>query len=151
MMARQVTEVSQSMVEQLQSLGNQFYRHVGLGGTFHADTFVENWNKLLNSGIAMMWITETCGVMTGVMGVILSMHMFDGILTAQECFWFVDPEFRGTAGVRLFHEFEKWAKELKVQRLLVAHIDQVDGGVDKFYTYHKFRKLETVYVKETTW
>jgi len=148
-MIQRITTITPDIEESISELGKEFYSQSGLKGTFRAQTFVETWNQLLKVGVSSMWISRSGGEVTGALGVILSMHMFDGEVTAQECFWFVREEHRGLAGPRLFKAMEEWTKQIGVTRILMAHLDQAEeSAVGTFYERRGFRKLETTYVRD---
>lgn len=147
-MIARVLSLDGEQAEQIVKLGRKFYAHVGLGSQFHEKTFVEMWNALMRLGVAAMWVAGN--PIIGSLGAILSPGIFDGVVTVQECFWFVDPEHRKLSGLKLFGAMERWAVEVGAKRILMAHVDQVDdeSSVAKFYVRSGFRKLETVYVRE---
>ena len=130
-----------------------FYSKSGLTGTFDAHHFLLTWEMLLDQGIGTLFTSyDEAGSVEGMIGMILAPSMFDAKVTAQEAFWFVKPEARGLAGVRLFREVEKWAKEIKVERILMARlIGSMPEKVSDFYLSHGFTQVETSYVKDTSW
>ena len=131
---------------QIAELGRKFYAATGLRGSFHGDTFVVFWNKLLEGGIASMWVSREDGRITGTIGMTLTMSLMDGIVLADEMFWFVDPNHRGSAGLKLFLEAKKWAKHSGAGRMLMGKMLAIEPEkVGKFYEQQGFKPLQTQY------
>lgn len=145
-----IRQIDDSMKKPITEIGNQFYELSGLTGEFCPDHFIMTWNTLLRMNVATMFVAESVGHIVGAMGLVITPGLFDGAVTVQECFWFVTAEHRGRAGLSLFHEMLKWAEQINVERLLVAHIDHV-GDLTKLFQKYKFKKLETVFMREGAW
>ena len=134
--------------KQVIELGKEFYGLTGLRGEFHGDTFVTFWNAFMAHGQSAMWVFRSESVIVGAIGVNLTMSLFDGKVIADEAFWFVDPKHRGTAGVRLFFEMAKWAKEHGARRILMGKMLSIDPENDKvgqFYERQGLKPLQTQY------
>lgn len=55
-------------------------------------------------------VYESDGVARGAMGAMTYRHPLSGETTAIETFWWMDPESRGPASVRLLRHVEDWAR-----------------------------------------
>lgn len=62
--------------------------------------------KLLSSGGGIL-VAESNGELIGMLGFIVYDHFISGDKTAGEVFWWVEPDHRGTAGLKLLREAEK--------------------------------------------
>jgi GNAT superfamily N-acetyltransferase len=147
-MVKRIFNLKPVDAQQIITLGKEFYGMTGLSGTFHGDTFISFWNGFLQHGQAAMWVYVEDSVIVGTIGVTLTMSLFDGKVIADESFWFVAPHHRGTAGVRLFVEMKKWAKEHGAQRILMGKMLYINPENDKvglFYERQGFMKLQTQY------
>jgi GNAT superfamily N-acetyltransferase len=86
----------------------------------------------------------------GMAGVLVYQNYFRrNTKTAQEMFWWVDVEARGTgAGRKLLEAIEVWAKEKGAQTLTMIALDDVDGErVAGMYKAAGYRPLERNFVK----
>ncbi len=148
-MSKRIYTLAQTNPVQLIELSKKFYSLTGLKGEFHGDTFLRFWEECLTRGLSAMWVHEVEGNLVGAIGMTLSLSIMDGSSTAEESFWFVDPAHRGTVGLRLYRDAEKWAKEQGVHRLVMGHMTMsMPNKVAKFYTRQGFMKLQTTYTKE---
>jgi GNAT superfamily N-acetyltransferase len=69
---------------------------------------------------------------------------------AQELFWWVQPEARGTGlGRELLNEFENWAKQIGARWTSVCNITHLRGNaVGKLFERSGYTKRESAYIKE---
>jgi hypothetical protein len=65
----------------------------------------------LSSQDAKGWILEEDGAARGVLGVILTTHMFTGQRLAIQWWWWCQPQARNGSGLKLLRALEKWAAE----------------------------------------
>jgi len=136
-------------VVQVARLGEKFYSKTGLSGSFRHETFSVMWNKCLSMGIAATWVTKKDEVITGIIGMSLSFGIMDGRTLAEETFWFVDPEHRGRDGLRLFVAAEEWARDVGAHSMTMSCMQELNPEkLEKFYTSHEYRKLQTMYIKD---
>ena len=148
-MILRITELNETIRKDLTILGEKFYPASGLNGTFRPGTFMTFISELLSRGIMALWASFDGDRMTGTIGMQISISLPDGVTTVEEVFWFVDPEHRGTTGVRLFHAAEEWAKQSGAKRMVMARMLAGDSEkVGDFYERHNFKPLQTQYFKE---
>lgn len=145
-MIERIRQLMPEDLEQIVELGKHFYSLTGLTGDFRGNTFCDFWNGFLAHGQAAMWVCRKDGKIIGTIGMTLTASLFDGKVIADESFWFVHPDNRGTAGVKLFIVAKDWAKECGASRMLMGRILNIDNGVEKFLTHHGFKPLQTQYV-----
>lgn len=133
---------------QIAELGRHFYALTGLSGSFKQDTFTDFWNGFLGTGHAAQWVYRESGRILGTIGMCLTMSFMDGKIIADEQFWFVHPQHRGTAGVRLFVEMRAWAEKSGAGRILMGKmlkIDPENDKIGKFYERQGLKPLQTQY------
>lgn len=56
-------------------------------------------------------VAEVDGTVIGMIGLMVVPHLFSGELTAGEVFYYINPDHRGSAGLRLLKAAEQWAKD----------------------------------------
>ena len=91
-----------------------------------------------------VFVAEQDGQVVGMIGLLIAPHLYSGQLVANELFWFVDPEARGTAGLRLLAQAEQWARDQGAVRL---HMVAPNGRVGRLYRRRGFRFLEAEFGK----
>lgn len=133
---------------ELAALGARFHTEGNLPGCFNPLVFVRTWRTFLSAGVAEVFIIETDGVITGMLGAMIYPDPNDGALVATEMFWYVAPEARG-AGLRLLRDFEAWATDRGAARLIMVHLhDLMPEALAKLYQRRGYRPVETHYIKE---
>lgn len=101
-------------------------------------------------GLGAIFLDERDGKVRGCIGGLAYSDPNTGRRVAIEHFWFVCRDHRGS-GVRLYHEFEKWARQSGCQELKMGHLaDSMPNELAKFYDRLGFEASEVVYVKELT-
>jgi GNAT superfamily N-acetyltransferase len=98
---------------------------------------------LLASDVGGLFVAETNGTVTGMIGLLLFEHPFTGSLTAQELFWWVEPEYRGY-GLRLLRRGEQWAAAAGAQHV---HMIAPTPAVARLYERLGYGYLEAAYQK----
>ena len=77
----------------------------------------------------------------------LSRHPFGNFEIAVEVLWWADPDFRGTAALRLHKDFEEWARA-KGCRLASMSAIAGDDRLAGFYERSGYYPFETNFLKE---
>lgn len=147
-MIERLTQITVEDASQIIDLGKKFYGLTGLSGSFHGDTFITFWNGFLKNGQASTWVYRIDNQIVGTIGMTLTMSLMDGVVIADETFWFVDENHRGTAGVRLFFEAAQWAKQSGAKRMLMGKmlaINPDNDSVGRFYERQGLKPLQTQY------
>lgn len=87
------------------------------------------------------------GNLVGVLAGFIAPQFMTGQPIAQEVFWYVSPEHRGgTAGVKLFLEFEKWATDNKAYGIVMASLSE-NPQVGDLYRRKGYTHLESHHLK----
>ena len=101
---------------------------VAMGRAFreahYAEFIVENVPRmetqaraLIEGESSLLLVAEGPSGLVGMIGMMLFPHFLSGELVAGELFWWVDPDHRGFAGLRLLKQAEKWAVEHGAARI----------------------------------
>lgn len=98
---------------------------------------------LLASDLGALFVSDVGGVVTGMIGLLVFEHPITGARTAQELFWWVEPEHRGH-GVRLLARGEQWAVAAGAERL---HMIAPTPAVGHLYERLGYDFLESAYQK----
>jgi len=106
------------------------------------------YRDMIEKGIATILVLEKEDKLIGSFAFITAPDITNGKKTAIEMFWFVSPESRGR-GLLLFKEFEKIAKEKRVEQIAMIHMaDCQPEKLKRFYERSGYRLLESHYIKE---
>lgn len=129
---------------------------VNMGMNFHA---ASRYAKLINANrktiektlMAMLcadshqiMVADIDGTLVGMLGLCTYPHPVSGEFTAAELFWWVEPEHRGTNGLRLLKKAESWAIRQGVTTLqMIAPTTEVE----KLYDRLGYQRVEVNYQK----
>ncbi len=80
---------------------------------FNPESFADTVSKMIDSPAAIVLIAKAGDEFVGMVAALSYPCWFDGThRTAQELFWWVEPEHRqGSTGGRLWRQLEEWAQE----------------------------------------
>lgn len=131
-------------------LGPQFYAEGKLPGRFVPEVFARKWTEFIEMGIGFIIGLFEGQKLEGCFGAIVAEDVNDGALTANEMFWFVQPESRGQ-GLRLFNAYETEARSRGAKRCSMIHLLGLQpDALSKLYERRGYRAVETAYHKELT-
>lgn len=101
--------------------------------------------RLLGGGEdATILVAERDGAVIGMIGLVAFAHHISGERFVGEVCWWVDPEARGSAGVRLLKAAEQWARERGAVALqMIAPTEHVAG----IYQALGYTPVETTFQK----
>ena len=112
------------------------------------DYAIESYGRLMKRGVLTVFVMEEGDEITGSLSFLKSPSMNDGILTAVELWWFMDPEHRGN-GLQLFDAFEKSARDQGCKRFAMIHmVDSFPDKLESLYKRRGYGLIEKHYVKE---
>lgn len=136
--------------EELHKLGASFFAEANLPGRFISIVFVHNWTHFLNLKIGIILLLERDSKIVGAIAGLVHPDPYDGKVVAQEMFWFINSEKRGSIdAVRLYSAFEKWAIEKKAERLAMACVcNDKMGKLRRFYEKKGFKPKDVTYFKD---
>lgn len=130
-------------VPRLVEMGQRF-----LQSTVYRDLLAENPEAmaamatlLVDRADAVVLVAESHRL-TGMIGLLICPHHISGERMANEVFWWVDPETRGTSGLRLLRAAEAWAREHGAVRMQMV---APDASVGKIYERFGYAPIEIAY------
>jgi len=102
--------------------------------------------RYIIEGVGRVFLWELNGHACGIMALILFDHHFTADKTVQELIWYVEPEHRrSSAGLDLYIEAKKWAREMGAKFLQFSAPTEQVG---QMYVRDGFDKMEVLYQKE---
>jgi GNAT superfamily N-acetyltransferase len=144
------SEIRAAKVEDLPRLvrlAEQFYASSRFLQGFKLERFCATWSQLIESGVGGICLAEDGGDLVGALGGVAYPDPNSGDLVATEFFWFVDPHRRG-CGLRLYREFEAWARRLGCSQIRMVHlVDSMPDQLERLYTRLGYEKAEVHFVK----
>ena len=119
------------------------------GVEFCEKSFIDYWEAMLDSGKGFLIIIEhKDGDIVGGVGGVVSNFQTSSVLNSIEMMWWVEPEFRGEVGLKLYNEFVAESKRRGAKRLLMACMESSEPDrVEKFYVAKGFKRFERHYSK----
>ena len=132
----------------VQQSAREFYGASRFLGEFCLERFCEIWKFLLTGGDGVIFADERDGEIAGLIGGIVHREIYSEAIVAEEFFWFVREAHRG-AGLALYREFERWAREHGAATIQMVHLrDVMPEKVERFYVRAGFHPIETRYAKD---
>lgn len=87
-------------------------------------------------------VAERDGAVVGMIGFIVYGHFVSGEVVAGEVFWWVNPDQRGSLGVRLLKAAEQWARDMGASKVqMIAPTERVG----QIYAALGYQAVETTY------
>lgn len=126
----------------------QFYADIGR--PFVLECFISFYGALIEAGIGtLILLIENGQISGGIAGAALP-DPHNGLMGAQEFFWYVRKEARGgLGGGRLYWAFEKWALGKGCEEIQMVHLEQsTPGRLEEFYRKQGYARIETRYSKQ---
>jgi GNAT superfamily N-acetyltransferase len=135
---------------EIAKIGSAFYAENGVAGQYDAERAIRTWWHFMThlNGVIFSWTEK--GRIVGSISAFLTPDIYTLRIVAQECFWYVLPEYRHTTiSLRLFYELEEWAEDSGADEFRVGyqagpHAD----SLQKFFQKRGFRPFETHLTKE---
>lgn len=126
-------------------------RIVEMGRTFRRDStyvnyLIDNPERMAELATQLidkngLLVSESEGIIVGMLGYIVYSHFISGELVAGEVFWWVEPNYRGH-GLRLLHEMEARAKKAGAKHIQMIAPNQ---RVASLYERLKYEFVESTY------
>jgi len=131
----------------LEPLARQFYAASRFLGEFEESRFVAVWAELMSSGRGVILLLIDHDEIRGALGGVQYPEPYSGVMVATEFFWYVAPGHRGS-GMKLYWDFEKWAKEQGCSEVRMVHLmDSMPDRLSRVYGHLGFEAAEVHYVK----
>jgi GNAT superfamily N-acetyltransferase len=123
-------------VEAIVAMGERFRSQ-----TTYADTVEKSpesvralTTRMVNGDDSIVFVAEdpATGDLVGMLAVLTYTHYMSGVRKAIEVVWWVDPDQRGTLGVRLLRDAETWARARGAEALeLIAPTPRIEQLYDR--------------------
>jgi hypothetical protein len=148
-MITRILTIDENLRKQLDEIGEEFYQEARIPGKFNVETFLNNWQAIIRLGFGALWKFEDEGRIFGMLGGLISPDLCDGTVTANEAFWFVRKQNRGSlGGIRLLDTFERWATEVGARRIIMTHLHKsMPEKLKALFERRGYEELETNYMK----
>lgn len=131
----------------IEDLGPKFAKEMGVD--FDISYFMDTMMKMLAIGNMRLWayLRVDTNTVVGMLAAIMAPGMFNGKYELTECFWYVDPEYRGNPdALGLFDECLDWAVRCRVTRVRFAHLlNDQSSKIGSFLIRRGFQPEEHVY------
>lgn len=121
-----------------------------MGIDMDMDTFVSDQNKWMQSLGGTILVAIDKDELVGFMTLLKVPSEFGKQSWGIEKGWYVKPKIQ-IAGIRLYHQAEKWCKENGCSHLVMSasHLaSDLHDKVCKFYCRMNMRKFQTSFIKE---
>ncbi len=143
-----IKELAHNEIQGAADMAPLFFEEGQIPGEFNPEVFVKSWATLIKLDMGKMYALVVEGKEVGYLGMIVTQDINDGAKIAQEAFWFVHPDHRGS-GLKLLLHAEKCAKELSCKRMGMVHLSNTAGEkLSHIFNRMGFREIEVHYIKE---
>lgn len=143
----QIRHLRPSEAELLLPGARSFFSEGRIMGELNEKSFVDGILACIRNGIGLFLVYGE-PPFEGAIGGVIYPDFPTGDLIASELFWYVMPESRGVAGVRLLKEFEKEARIRGAKRLTMMHLDGPrTAGIARLYERLGYCQREQIYAK----
>ncbi len=114
------------------------------------EMWVKLWSLRVCDEKAAIFYEEGPDGPIGTIAGMLGHSALDGVMEAQESFWFVDPNHRGN-GLMLLDHYEGWARAMGARRLWMMRLDGLrERALDGLYLRRGYRPTERVFCMEVS-
>jgi GNAT superfamily N-acetyltransferase len=127
----------------------EFYASSQFLRKFDLDRFCTFWKNMIEKEMGIIFVAMEDEEIIGAIGAMIHEDPYSDEKIVHEFFWFVRPDHRGTAGIRLYKQLEKWAREKGANIIRMVHLmDSMPEKLSRFYGAMGFAAVETVYSKD---
>lgn len=138
-------------ISALMSLGQLFFDESGMAEVMEYDaaSAEKTFHALIQVDTAEVFVLEQAGSVVGAIGGTVTPFYFNNTsLCAQEFFWFVHPEYRGTvASAKLVPILEAWARDKGAVVMDMAATVNSPATVLAFYRKRGYLEQETHFMR----
>ena len=113
------------------------------------ETFGRTASMYISDGIVLLLKDGIYGrICGGIAGIIYPWVFNQSIPVMHEWFWWVDPEYRGSSGIKLLRKFEKESKKAGAVKIaMIKPETNLSEGVAKIYSRSGYKPLEETWIK----
>ena len=143
-----IYHISSEELPELEQMANEFFKESEYPGKFNFPFFCEFWSKVFELDMGRIIVCQEKGALVGVIGFTLCLDIMTGYSRADESFWFVSKDYRGSSiGFKLFKAYEDSAINSGAVSLNIAHLMSNDN-LGLFYKRCGYNAFHKQYVKE---
>jgi len=129
-------------------LADEFYSSSKFLVDFNRDVFSRSWQTFMKQEFGTIFLLVHEEQIRGALGAFKYSDPNNGHKIAAECFWFVDPSYRGK-GLQLLKRFESWANQEGCEQIHLVHLmDSMPEKLSKVYQHFGYHPAEILYTKE---
>lgn len=142
--SRRIRMAELSDREAVVTMALRFLRETPYGAmlTENADQLRAFTERLLTNPDGAVIVAEKDGALIGMIALWAFAHPYSGALIASELVWWVNPEERGSVGVRLLKRAEQWTKDSGATALQMI---APNARVEAFYQACGYERVEVSY------
>lgn len=120
------------------------------GVPFCESSFIDYWTSILESNSGFILLLEhKDGDIIGGAGGVISNFLTSSVPNFIEMFWWVEPEFRGRLGLKLYNECIAEAKKRGAKRALMAYMaNSMPDEMERLYIAKGYRPFEHHMIKD---
>jgi len=118
---------------------------------FDEPKFAKFCDQALESDTVAFWVVDRGGEIVGISGAMtFPLYFAPTIKIAQELFWWIEPEARGTsAGKQMMFEIEGWAEQVGASHLfMIALENDRSKAMERVYGRNGFAPIERTFTKD---
>lgn len=118
---------------------------------YDEETATAGMAALLANENTGLLVIDRDGVLVGAVGFVLTPVWLSAVFhVAQEVFWWVEPEARGSRdGLKLLQEGERWAEAQGAKAVVMIRLDGMeDDALHRTYTRRGYTAVEHHYVRK---
>ena len=127
-------------IDDILAMAERFTVEADMKAAFSVDECAGHWTNLPDKvAIGLYSKDQLVGILAGY----IAPQFFTGVRLAQELFWYVAPEHRGSfASLKMLDLFEEWAKEKKVFGITMVSLAKGSDSVPRLYAKRGYVGIE---------
>lgn len=127
-------------IDDILAVAERFTAEADMKAAFSGDDCSRHWTNLPDKvAIGLYSKDQLVGILAGY----IAPQFFTGVRLAQELFWYVAPEHRGSfSSLKMLDLFEEWAKEKKVFGITMVSLTKSSEGVARLYAKRGYISIE---------
>jgi hypothetical protein len=98
--------------------------------------------NLIHGDQSVLWVARKGEQVIGMLGLVVYVHPMNGEMVASELVWWMRPEHRGRAGLRLLRTGERWAR---ARSAVALQMIAPNHRVESLYQALGYQQVETTY------
>lgn len=91
-------------------------------------------------------VYECDGLARGVLAAVAASHHLAPVKVASEIIWWIEPDWRGGAAMKMLTTYERWAADCGCQYVSMVGLGD-DPAVSKLYAHRGYQAVERHFLK----